>query len=179
MTLSDLASLGSFISGVAVLVTLAFLLLQLQQANRNQRSLIQQGRSVRIAQLMNVMASAEMRDIMARAERLDPTLSESEVLAYYRQCSSWIVNYEDGLLQHLAGTIDDQSWKNDLFAMSKVAALPSFRIAWQRERLFVSDAFRELFDGLVKQATPVSVPGYVEHWQQGVEQERAAARARG
>ena len=44
MSLSDLAALGSFISGVAVVVTLVFLLVQMRQTNRNQKSLMQQGR---------------------------------------------------------------------------------------------------------------------------------------
>jgi hypothetical protein len=45
MSLSDLASLGSFASGLAVTVTLIFLVIQTRQANRNQRALMQQGRA--------------------------------------------------------------------------------------------------------------------------------------
>jgi hypothetical protein len=48
MSLSDLAALGSFVSGVAVLVSLVFLYFQLrqvgaqvQQAERNQQAMIQ------------------------------------------------------------------------------------------------------------------------------------------
>lgn len=44
MTLSDLASLGSFISGIAVLVSLIYLALQVRQAEKNQRAIIHQGR---------------------------------------------------------------------------------------------------------------------------------------
>ena len=47
MTLSDLAAIGSFISGLAVVITLAFLLLQMRQTNKNQRALMQHGRSTR------------------------------------------------------------------------------------------------------------------------------------
>ena len=41
MSLADLASLAS---SIAVLVSLLFLALQVRQSNRNQRSLMQQGR---------------------------------------------------------------------------------------------------------------------------------------
>ena len=44
MSLADLASLAS---SVAVVVSLLFLGLQIRQSNRNQRSLMQQGRSAR------------------------------------------------------------------------------------------------------------------------------------
>ncbi len=56
MTLSDLASLGSFVSGAAVLISLVFLYFQIRQVNaqvrqaeRNQRALLQQGRAGRAA----------------------------------------------------------------------------------------------------------------------------------
>jgi len=45
MSLSDLAAVGSFISGIAVFLSFIFLALQLRQANRNQRSLMQQART--------------------------------------------------------------------------------------------------------------------------------------
>jgi hypothetical protein len=44
MSLADLASLAS---SLAVVVSLVFLGLQIRQSNRNQRSLMQQGRSAR------------------------------------------------------------------------------------------------------------------------------------
>ena len=44
MSLSDLASVGSFVSGIAVLVSLIYLALQVRQAEKNQRALIHQGR---------------------------------------------------------------------------------------------------------------------------------------
>jgi heme exporter protein D len=47
MTLSDLASIGGFISGVAVVITLVFLLIQMRETNLNQRALMQQMRSAR------------------------------------------------------------------------------------------------------------------------------------
>jgi PEP-CTERM motif len=45
MTLSDLAALGSFISSVAVLVSLIYLALQVRQADKNQRAIVQQERA--------------------------------------------------------------------------------------------------------------------------------------
>jgi hypothetical protein len=55
MSLSDLASLGSFVSGFAVLISLIFLYFQLRQVNRqvrqaeiNQRSLVGQTRTAQM-----------------------------------------------------------------------------------------------------------------------------------
>ena len=46
MSLSDLASIGSLVSGVAVLVSLIYLSQQTRQNTKHSRALIQQGRSL-------------------------------------------------------------------------------------------------------------------------------------
>ncbi len=59
MTLSDIASIGSLISGVAVLVSLAYLALQVRQTERNQRASIHQGASERSANLVLALSSPD------------------------------------------------------------------------------------------------------------------------
>jgi hypothetical protein len=67
MSLSDLASLGSFVSGVAVVATLVFLGLQMRQTNLNQRALMQQGRSARTADSM--LRISEASEVFVRGMR--------------------------------------------------------------------------------------------------------------
>jgi hypothetical protein len=43
MLLSDLASIGNLVSGLAVLASLVYLSLQLRQTDRNQKALMNQG----------------------------------------------------------------------------------------------------------------------------------------
>ena len=76
MSLSDLASLGSFVSGVAVLATLILVFFQMRQANLNQRSLMQQAR-----------ASRAMNLIMAQAE---PAFSAALTRAGVQGLGTWI-----------------------------------------------------------------------------------------
>ncbi|MBV9045924.1 MAG: hypothetical protein JO348_04740 [Alphaproteobacteria bacterium] len=175
MTLSDLASLGSFISGVAVLVTLVFLLLQLRQSDRNQRSLMQQGRSARQVGTRAGMMDPAMSAIIVRAERLDPSLTAEEIQAYFSMCDSWMVNYADSFIQHRAGTADRAMWAHDQHAMRTLASVPSFRIAWQYMRMFHSGDFRAFFDGLVQEAAPVALPDYREVWEAGITAHAAKA----
>ena len=66
MSLSDLAALGSFISGIAVIVTLVFLLVQTRQTLKNQRSLMQQGRTARIVDLIFRQTEPQLMDVMLR-----------------------------------------------------------------------------------------------------------------
>jgi hypothetical protein len=52
VSLSDLAAIGSFVSGISALITLVFLVVQIRQANQNQRAMVQQGRATRIADFL-------------------------------------------------------------------------------------------------------------------------------
>src|SRR5712671_280467 len=59
MTLSDLASFGSLVGGLAVVITLVFLSIQTRQTNKNQRSLMQQGQTNRVASSLLAMATPD------------------------------------------------------------------------------------------------------------------------
>ena len=48
-------------------------------------------------------------------------------------------------------------WEHDRYAMTTLAAVPSFRIAWQYVRLFHSGDFRAFFDGLLREAAPIAL----------------------
>src|SRR5215469_13977702 len=75
MSLSDLASLGSFVSGVAILISLVLLYFQLrqvnaqmQQADRNQQSLMLQSRANRVVQLnLSYATNAELSQALSNA----------------------------------------------------------------------------------------------------------------
>lgn len=58
MSLSDLASLGSFISGIAVLTSLIYLALQVRQTKRNQQIAIRHTRASRVVELHLALADA-------------------------------------------------------------------------------------------------------------------------
>jgi hypothetical protein len=89
MTLSDLAALGSFVSGVAVMVSLVFLYfqvrqvnLQVRQAERNQRATIAQVRAGRSVEAILTQTDASV----AAAFRRGPT--EAPPTSQQPNCSS-------------------------------------------------------------------------------------------
>jgi hypothetical protein len=66
MTLSDLASIGSLVSGVAVLVSLIYLALQVRQAEKNQRALMNQGTVARVSESILGFAQPALNAISTR-----------------------------------------------------------------------------------------------------------------
>ena len=67
MTFSDLASIGSFVSSLAVCGSLVYLALQVRQSDRNQLTLLQQGTSARNSQSAARLTDPHLAEIYARA----------------------------------------------------------------------------------------------------------------
>lgn len=103
MSLTELAAIGNFVSGMAVFVSFVFLALQLRQANRNQRSLMQHGRSARTRDVFMRYTDPGVTSLVLRAFEADPTLSDAEYFAFYSLAGAVFVTYEDSFRQFRAG----------------------------------------------------------------------------
>src|SRR5579871_6817411 len=95
MSLSDLASLGSFVSGVAVTVSLIYLIVQTRQNVRHTRALIQQGASARTTQIALSQAEAGNAAVFLEANGINPTPEAFRRMQFAMMCTTWIAALED------------------------------------------------------------------------------------
>jgi hypothetical protein len=146
MSLSDLASIAS---SVAVIGTLVFLALQVRQANRNQRSLMQQGRSARTVDILLRMTDQKLSETVMRALKGDPATSEAEYIVLYGFATAIFWNYEDSFMQFRSGTLDAQSWESDVTTFKALLGNPLYRAAWRIVRGSLGDGYRQFVDGLM------------------------------
>ena len=103
MSLSDLASLGSIVSGFAVLVSLVYLSLQVRQAERNQRALMQQGRANRVSDNSFRVAEPGLSVVFSKGSRGDENLTSEELFQFLYMCRGGFLSGEDSFLHHLSG----------------------------------------------------------------------------
>ncbi len=94
MSLTDLSALGSFISGIAVVVSLVFLSLQIRQSNQNQRSLMEQDSANRRIDLLLRRADPYLSGIILRAAECDPTLEPAQIMSYSMVVMAVFEGYE-------------------------------------------------------------------------------------
>ena len=153
MTLSDLASIGSFISGASVFVTLVFLLIQMRQTNRNQRSLVQQSRAAMQVDAIIRHAEPQFTEVMARAVDPDAPFSDADVTTVMFISMSYFRGMENSFIQRDAGTIDPVSMESDLASLGAFMTLTVNRISWAILRGAFAGHFREYVDGLVRQTS--------------------------
>ena len=177
MTLSDLASLGSFISGIAVVFSFIFLALQMRQSNLNQRALMQQGRTARTLSTISHMVDPYISDIIIRAGKMDIDLNSAEVNSFMRIIGIWFWNYEDSFLQYRSGTLDQSSWESDLASLKSMLSDPAVRVPWRMLRTYMGGPFREYVDNLMLETRVVPLPDYAETWKAMMVEERIAANA--
>jgi hypothetical protein len=151
MSLSDLAAIGSFVSGIAVVISFIFLALQVRQANRNQRSLIQQARSSRNVESLHRMADQPISELLARAETEPESLCRAEIWSLYGFGAAVFWSYEDTYMQFKAGTLHAGSWQSDLATLQRILAFPWLRVIWRMARDGMDRDYRNYVDSLMRE----------------------------
>jgi hypothetical protein len=149
MSLSDLAAIGSFISGIAVFLSFIFLARQLRQANRNQRSLMQQARTGRNVEILLKMAEPGVCETLAEASANCAGMSDAKIWSFYGFGAAVFWSYEDCFLQFKAKTLDASSWASDVTTLERLVAYPPYRAVWKMARDGMGGDYRDYVDSLM------------------------------
>ena len=174
MSLSDLAAVGSFVSGVAVVISFVFLALQIRQTNRNQKSLMQQGRSARNVDILLKLAEPAVSETVAQADRDCTAMDETKIWSFYGFAGAIFWTYEDSFLQFRANALDARSWESDVTIIKRLLAYPAYRVAWKMARDGLSGDYREYVDALMRQAKRDTTQTLTDLWKTYVSEELAA-----
>lgn len=175
MSLSGLASIGTFVSGIAVVFSFLFLALQLRQANRNQRSLIQQGRTARNVEILLSMSDPFMSQIIAEADMNCAALNPANVWAFYGFAGAIFWTYEDSFNQFHAKTLDRTTWESDATILKRLMAYPAYRVAWKMARDGMSGPYRNYVDTLMQGTKSDTSQTFADLFKAYVSHELAAA----
>jgi hypothetical protein len=125
MTLSDLASLGSFVSGVAVLISLIYLAVELRQAERYQRALVQQGRSARLVEMFMRFSEADTTKVFFKIAKGEPPASADELAQFNSIFTAQLFSQEDTFLQHKLELISDNEFAGFRARLGSFYGLPA------------------------------------------------------
>ena len=121
MTLIDLASLGSFVSALAVVASLIYLSLQVQQNSKHTKALLWQGAVGRGTTLFLAQADANLAAAWIIGNGETPTPEAVNQRQFMLQCHANRTTLEDFFAQHEDGLISDNrfnrirsNWKTNL-----------------------------------------------------------------
>jgi hypothetical protein len=176
MTLSDLASIATVISGLAVLGSLLYLAQQTSQNTKHTRALMQQGRALQAQELMSSYATdATLTDLFVRGGDGDLTMDRNQIVRYFMSTIGLFYNFEDLFYQHRDGLIDEERHKATTSTVGINLARPGVRAVWRMAGANFGYDFQNFMNALISN-TKIAANGTAmpEHWKQMVEAERLA-----
>ena len=177
MSFAHLASFAGLASSVAVLISLLFLGLQIRQSNRNQRSLMQQGRSARNVDLLSRLTDPKLSGTLFRLSTGE-TLADAEYLVVYGYTAAIFWSYEDCFLQFRSGMLDPKSWASDVATLQRLLSNPTYRAVWRVARNAMGDDYKSFLDGIAAEAKHTVPVNLVETLRQYIAEERQGASLR-
>jgi hypothetical protein len=158
MSLTGLASLGSFLSAIAVLISLIYLSLQVKQAERNQQSSIRAARVTRIVDIMMSLADPSLADAVVKASAGAADVSDVQIHQFSFYCGARFYNAEDSFYQFQEGLLSKVNFESLVAGLKNSISQPGMRAYYRRQRAVFGKDFAELVDRLVAE-TPL-VPSF-------------------
>jgi hypothetical protein len=180
MSLSDLAALGSFVSGGAVLVSLVFLYFQLRQlaqqvrqAEKNQQAAIRQGRSATGIEIALAPIDAELARALVSTANAGEGLTDVQVVQFLSLTRAVFINYEDAFYQHQNGLLDDVAF--EVWTRTARSGLGSAarRVAWGWLRGGFGSDFGLFIDQVIAETPLVQPFVRAERWRSDLAAELA------
>jgi hypothetical protein len=147
MSLSDLASIGSFVSAAAVLVSLVYLSLQVKQAAKNQRAAMVNATSARLGDQMFRLMEPHNEGLYFRMMTSDESYSSAEIVKLISLLTAFTLGIEDSYLLSRQELIDPSMLETNLKLADIVFTLPVPRALWP----FMRDSFVPDFIAFLEQ----------------------------
>jgi len=149
MSLSDLASLGSFVNGVAVLISLIYLALQIRQTKRNQQIAIRHTRASRIVDLQLALADSGVANAWLHGSASPQELTQTELSQFTNLCRALFFHFEDSFYQREEGLLNDDAFETVVAGARLSARSPGWRAAWRIARPNFAGRFLAFMDEVV------------------------------
>ena len=182
MTWSDLASLGSFISGVAVLISLVFLYFQLRQvtpqirqAEKNQQAGIRQGRANRLVEVVLAATDPSLADAAHKGLTGDESLTQTQLMQFRSYARAQFYHAEDSFYQHRSGLLSQEAFETFIASWRALMRMPGFRVQWRRNRASFHGEFRDYIDDMLATTQVIGGGNELHEWMADIHAEKAGA----
>jgi hypothetical protein len=161
MTLTDIASIASVASSIAVLSSLVYLSLQLRQSARNQVATVHHDRLGHTqAYLTAIFSNPEMMDIQMRGQAADETMSTVQANQFVFSQYANLLFYEEYFFMRRDGMIDEARYLHTISNLRLIAQEPGTRAAWGVLKVVFTPAFVAFFDEVMRNTAPIDNPGF-------------------
>jgi hypothetical protein len=134
VTLSEIASVASAISGLAVTVSLIYVAIQTRQNVRHTRALIHQGTAARTTALLLGSMNAEAAAAWIEGNGGTPTPELIRKRQFQNQCGTAMIAMEDYFSQHQESLLSDEQFARGSESFRALLREPGVRAYWLRQK---------------------------------------------
>lgn len=173
--LSDLASIGSLISGLAVLVSLVYLNLQVRQTERNQQAMIRQGRINRAVELVSARLEPSVAEAISNGIDGDQNLTPQQLALFVAYADGFFLHAEDTYYQYESGLLNEDAFATFATYQKYAFTQCGMRVQWKRQRVYCAGAYAEFMDKLLAEGSIAPVHDALAEWRRDVVAENALA----
>lgn len=165
MSLSDLASIGTFVSGIAVVISLIYLSFQIRQTGKNQRGTMHQMRAALTTDVMLRIAQPGMAEIFRAGLSGDVNISEAQFWQFFYAASAILRSTENAYTQHEDGLVGEAHFETAKASARAFLANPGYRALWQATRRTREPGFRDFMDRLATETTVAAPADLFTEWK--------------
>jgi hypothetical protein len=175
MTLESIAYISQSIASLAVIGSLIYLGIQVHDAQRSQRGMMQKARADRTSANSLAVANPDLARIWLKGGAGDSSLTDVEFTQWMMMVRSAMLSGEDSVLQYKAGLLSKETFDTYVSGARFYMRRPGFRAAWRLSREQFGSEYRAFVDALLKE-TPVADTGDgLSEWKALVQSEMSGA----
>jgi len=166
MNLADLASIAEIVGGLAVVISLIYLAIEVRQNTNSVRNATLQSNTAIWSSLLSGLTAPGVIEAYSAGISGKPDIQPLQYTQFFLLSRSLFVAFENQYYQYRKGALDQETYAGYERAISEqLLAFQGFRYWWQQNRGVFSPAFVQRVDEMI-QRTPVAAPNkFIEEWR--------------
>ena len=171
MTLSDWSALAGIVSGAGVMVSVIYLALQVRQAEKSQRAMMQQGRATRASDAALRLADPAFAALYYKGAWAPQELVGDEIYSFMLMCRAAFLSAEDSVLHYKSGQLSEEAYQAFVAGVhALVGRSAGLRAAWRLTHASYGPALNGLMQDAMRNAEPQSAAEFQAAWLKACEE---------
>jgi hypothetical protein len=175
LSLSDFAAVASLINSAAVVISLIYLGLQVNQAERNQRASIRHGRATRSVDIILAMSEPSMGEALPKGVAGAEDITPAQFGQFTAIYGAFLASAEDSYLQHGEGLLSDAVFASLRASWAQTLSQPGVRALWRLRRVGFEAGFVAFMDAIMAEVSVAAAGDFMADWKAAVALAKAGA----
>lgn len=178
MNLEQLANIGEFVGGIAVIASIIYLAVQIRQNTRSVKSSTLATNTSNWSSMLVNLASDDKSEAYLSGITGREDISAKHLLQFVQIARAMFVSFEAQHYQYLSGAMDRDIYLGyERACRDQLLVYPGFQFVWKITRAGFSPAFTKVVDKLISEIKDEESYRIVDEWKLLAKQRRDRLRS--